>query len=93
MQVYQYKILINGNLSKKGLGFSCMRMAYENNISGTLYYESANSAVIEITGSEKAAINFIEQCKTINYINEIHTLNKTQTIIKHTDFIMLNQID
>lgn len=93
MQLYQYKILITGNLSQKGFGFSCMSLAYKNDISGSLYYESVNSAVLEITGSEKAAVNFIEQCRTMNYINDVHTLNKIQTLIKQTDFIMLNRID
>ena len=70
-----------------------MRMAYQNNITGTLFYESANSAVLEITGKEKDITSLLEQCKNENYIIEVHILGKSKTTNKYTDFIMLNQID
>lgn len=70
-----------------------MHMAYDNNITGSLFYESANSVILEITGNEPDILKTIEKCKKEDFINEIHILNKTITRNKLTDFIMLNQID
>jgi hypothetical protein len=93
MPIFKYRIQITGVFSKKGFGFSCMHLAYDNNITGSLFYESANSVILEITGNESDILNTIEKCKKEEFINEIHILNKTLTRNKLTDFIMLNQID
>lgn len=70
-----------------------MRLAFQNKITGTLFYESVDSVILEITGNEEDIIKVIDHCKKEYYITEIHILNKTKTAKKLTDFIMLNQID
>ena len=93
MPIFKYRIQLSGTFSKKGFGFSCMHFAHDNNISGSLFYESANSVILEITGEEADIIKTTDKCKKEEYISEIHILNKTITQNKSTDFIMLNQID
>lgn len=93
MFCFIYRLQLKGSFSRKGFGFSCMRLAYQNNITGTLFYESVGSVIIEITGNEKDINRVIEKCKKTDYITEVHILNKTKTAKKHKDFIMLNQID
>jgi hypothetical protein len=93
MPLHLYRIQVKGNFTEKGFGFSCMRMAFQNKITGTLLYESAHSAILEISGEEKDIISVLEQCKKEDYITEVHIINKTKTAHKLTDFIMLNQID
>ena len=93
MPLFKYRLQVIGNFSKKGFGFSCMHLAYLNNITGSLFYESADSVILEITGEEGDTISMINQCKKQDYISEIFILNKTKTENKLTDFIMLNQIE
>ena len=70
-----------------------MHLAHNNNITGTLFYESANSVILDITGTESDILKTIEKSKKEAYVNEIHILNKSKTQNKSTDFIMLNQIN
>lgn len=93
MALYQYRLQVIGHFAEKGFGFSCMHMAFQNRISGTLFYESAQSVILEITGEEDDILSAIEQCRKEDYITGIHVLNKIKTKNKSNDFIMLNQID
>ncbi len=93
MNIVQYSLQVKGNFSQKGFGFTCMQLAYKNNMAGSLFYESGESVILEISGDEEDLLNVINQCKKQSYINEIFILNKTKTQSKLTDFIMLNQID
>jgi len=93
MPLFQYRLQVIGNFSKKGFGFSCMQFAFKNNFTGSLFYESAESVILEITGREEDIIKTIDLCRREDYISDIHILFKTKTEKKLTDFIMLNQID
>ncbi len=93
MPLYKYRIQVKGTFSKKGFGFSCMRLAYQNNVTGTLFYESDNSVILEITGDEQDVDRITQICKKDDFVTDIHILGKTKTDKKLTDFIMLNQID
>ena len=93
MPYVSYRLQITGSFLNRGFGFSCMREAYDNNISGTLFYESAESVIIEISGREQDLIRLVENCKKADYIKDIHILKRTRTSKKADDFIMLNQID
>lgn len=70
-----------------------MRLAYQNNITGTLFYESENSVILEITGDEQDVDLIMKICTKEDFVTYIHILSKTKTDKKLTDFIMLNQID
>lgn len=70
-----------------------MQLAFKNSITGTLFYESAESVILEVSGNEEDIMRIIEECKQTNYITEIHVLNKSKVENKLTDFIMLNQIN
>ncbi|MCD4694977.1 MAG: hypothetical protein K8S16_01955 [Bacteroidales bacterium] len=93
MLFFQYRIQVKGNFFKKGFGFSCMQLAFNNNFTGTLFYESVESVILEITGREEDLISAIDLWKTEDYISDINILFKTKTENKLTDFIMLNQIN
>jgi len=70
-----------------------MQLAFKNDITGTLFYESSDSVILEITGNEEDINHLIKKCNQADYITEIYILNKTKSAKKITDFIMLNQID
>ncbi|OQX77723.1 MAG: hypothetical protein B6D61_06745 [Bacteroidetes bacterium 4484_249] len=89
----KYRIKAKGNFFNMGFGFSCMQLAFKNDFTGTLFYESAESVILEITGREEDIINVIDIWKREDYISNIHILFKTKTENKLTDFIMLNQIN
>jgi len=93
LSYYLYRLRVRGTFSQKGFGFTCMQLTINNNITGTLFYESANSVILEFTGKEEDVNRVLEKCKQANYINEILILNKTKPEKKINDFIMLNQID
>ena len=93
MIYFTYRLQVKGSFSKKGFGFSCMHMAYDFNLTGTLFYESTESVILEITGREEDIEKAIKQCKNVKFINEVLILNKTKAKNKLNDFIMLNQID
>ncbi|MEZ5195947.1 MAG: acylphosphatase [Bacteroidales bacterium] len=93
MPYFTYRLHVKGSFSQKGFGFSCMQLAYKNDITGTLFYESASSVILEITGNDEDIHQVIEKCKQAKCVTEIHILNKTTTTKKQNDFIMLNQID
>jgi hypothetical protein len=88
-----YRVQLTGDFSKKGFGFTCMHMAYDNNITGSLFYESAHSIILELTGRDEDILKIIIKCKKEDYISDVYILNKKETENKLTDFIMLNQID
>lgn len=90
---YNYRIRLTGSFLHKGFGFSCMQMAFEHRLTGTLLYESENSILIEISGREKDILMAIEMCKGVSFIREVIILSKTRTTKTFIDFIMLNQID
>lgn len=89
----RYRIHLTGSFSKKGFGFSYMRLAYENNITGSLFYESPKSIILDLTGMDKDILKTIIKCKKEDFIENIHILNKTSTKTKLPDFNVLNQID
>jgi hypothetical protein len=70
-----------------------MRLADKYNISGSLFYESPLSVILEIIGTEEDISMIMEKCRKERYIDEIHILHKAITAKTSTDFIMLNQID
>ena len=93
MLFFQYRLQVKGDFSNKGFGFSCMQLAFKNNFTGTIFYESAESVILEITGREEDLISAVNLWKREDYIRDIHILFKTNTENKLTDFIMLNQIN
>ncbi len=93
MVYYHYRIQAKGFFPNTGFGFSCMHLAYNNEVTGSLFYESDNSAILEITGNSEAIETLIDQIKQDDFIKDVFILNKTKTKNKSTDFIMLNQID
>jgi len=70
-----------------------MHMAYNNNVTGSLYYESENSVIIEIIGKSEAIKNLIEEIRQDDFISDVFILHIKKTAKTSTDFIMLNQID
>lgn len=93
MSHIQYRIQLNGDFSKKGFGFTCMHLTYDHHITGTLFYESSHSAILEMTGKNADILRVIIKLKRESFIDDIHILGKKETEKKSTDFIMLNQID
>lgn len=88
-----YRIEVRGTLSNKGFGFWCMRTAFQNNLTGTIFYLSENAAILEISGKEGDIIETIDHYRGLEYISKIKILDKYKTGKKFNDFIMLNQID
>ncbi len=93
MPYSQYRIQLTGSFSRKGFGFTCMHLAYDHHITGTLFYESPHAAILEITGNNADILRVIIKLKREPFIDDIHILSKTITEKKLTEFIMLNQID
>ena len=93
MPYSRYRIQLYGDFSRKGFGFTYTRLAIENNLTGSLYYESRYSVILEITGRDEDILKTIIKSKKEDYIEDVHILNKSITQNRLTDFIMLNQID
>jgi acylphosphatase len=93
MSIFKYIIKITGNFSKKGFGFSCMHLAYQNDVTGSFFYESPNSVIIEVYGTEDSIDHILEHCRKAEFVEHIRILEKQQTEKKSTEFIMLNQIE
>ena len=58
-----YRIVISGDVVRKGFRFSAMQMAYKQNIKGYVRYQSGGSVVIEAEGEEEGIKNFIGWCE------------------------------
>jgi acylphosphatase len=90
---YQYTIRLTGSFLRKGFGFSCMRAAYELNLTGSIFYESGESVQIELEGNEKSIEQLIGEWVNIDFIRHIRILGKSEILLTKNDFIMHNQLD
>ena len=88
-----YRIRITGSLASKGFGFFCMHAAFKSNVTGSIFYESEHSAILEMTGNKEDILLVIESCRQEHFVRDVDILARSHSNSKLTDFIMLNQID
>ena len=93
MSFSHFRIRITGSLALKGFGFSCMHAAFESNVTGSIFYESENSAIVEMTGKEEDVLHVVETCRGESFVEGVEILARHHSNSKLSDFIMLNQID
>ncbi len=89
----EFHILLTGTFNDTGFGFSCMKKAYELQITGQLKYINKHMVDIVATGREDRLSSFYKWCLSSNEAREgeYHILNQATNF--NQDFQIMNSIE
>ena len=87
-----YIIKLKGSFEGTGFGFSCMKRAYELQISGQLRYINNKAIDINAIGTEDHVISFFNWCLSCKEVDSAEYRNSRHLIQINNDFNIINLI-
>lgn len=89
--IHHINIIIHGDFTNTGFGFSALFNADKEGITGYLKYLNLTTIKIEAEGTQEQLTKFVKNCKSEKQVTNITT--KTGRIKYFSDFNLINNIN